>query len=48
MDQKKQFWIIFTILSLVADVALPLIWALLANIPILFLSWWLVYRVLDW
>ena len=44
MDQKKLFWIIFIALGLVADIALPLIWSLIATLPILFLSWWIVYR----
>ena len=44
VDEKKLFWLIFIILSLVADFAMPLIWGLLATIPILFFSWWVVYR----
>ena len=44
MDQRKIFWIVFTILSLVADFALPLVWGLVATVPILFFSWWIVYR----
>ena len=44
MDQKKLFWIIFTLLSLVLDFVLPLMWGLIATIPVLFLSWWIVYR----
>ena len=44
MDQKKLFWIIFTVLSLVLDLALPLVWGLIATVPVLFLSWWIVYR----
>ena len=44
MDQKKMFWIIFTILSLVLDFVLPLMWGLIATIPLLFLCWWIVYR----
>ncbi len=44
MDQKKLFWAIFIVLSLIADFALPLIWGLIATIPILVLSWWIVYR----
>lgn len=45
--QKKMFWIIFMLLGLVADVLLPFWWALAATIPILFISWWIVYRS-DW
>jgi hypothetical protein len=44
MDQRKLFWIIFIGLSLVADFTLPLIWSFVATIPLLFLSWWIVYR----
>ncbi|HET7185785.1 MAG TPA: hypothetical protein VFI82_13945 [Terriglobales bacterium] len=44
MDEKKLFWLIFFILSLVADFVLPLVWGLLASILILFFSWWVVYR----
>ena len=42
--QKKIFWLLVTILSLLADWALPLIWGFVATIPIIFLSWWIVYR----
>lgn len=31
-------------LSLVADFLLPLLWALVATIPIGFASWWIAYR----
>ena len=44
MDQRKLFWIVFTVLSLVLDFALPLVWGLIATVPVLFLSWWVVYR----
>lgn len=42
--QKKVFWMTFILLGLFADVSLPLIWAVIATIPILILSWWLAYR----
>jgi hypothetical protein len=42
--QTKLFWMIFLILSVLADIYLPLIWGLLATIPIAILSWWIVYR----
>ncbi len=45
--QSKLFWTIFLILSLVADVYLPLVWGLLASLPIAIVSWWIVYRS-DW
>lgn len=42
--EKKIFWMIFLVLSLVADFTLPLVWGLVATIPILLLSWWIAYR----
>jgi len=45
--ERKIFWIVFTILGLLADVVLPMWWALGATIPICFLSWWVAYRS-DW
>jgi hypothetical protein len=45
--EKKIFWMIFTILGLLADFLLPFWWALAATIPILVATWWVVYRS-DW
>jgi hypothetical protein len=46
--QRKVFWIIFSVLGLVADVALPSFWwALGATIPLAWASWWVAYRS-DW
>ncbi len=45
--QRKVFWISFFILGFFADVILPLIWAIIATIPILLLCWWLAYKS-DW
>jgi hypothetical protein len=45
--QRKIFWISFTVLGLIADVALPLWWALAATIPIGYACWWFAYRS-DW
>jgi hypothetical protein len=45
--QKKIFWTTFTVLGLLADMALPLWWALAATIPIGYFSWWFAYRS-DW
>jgi hypothetical protein len=45
--EKKVFWIVFTILSLIADVVLPLWWGVAATIPLGVLSWWIAYRS-DW
>jgi uncharacterized membrane protein len=42
--QRKVFWLLFVALSVVADVMLPLLWGLLATIPIVLLSWWVAYR----
>jgi hypothetical protein len=42
--ERKIFWAAFTILSLMADFVLPLWWALGANTPICFVSWWIAYR----
>ena len=42
--QRKIFWLLFLGLSVVADVMLPLLWGLLATVPIVFLSWWVAYR----
>jgi len=42
--ERKMFWIIFAVLGLVADLILPLWWALAASVPILVLSWWIAYR----
>jgi hypothetical protein len=45
--ERKIFWIVFTLLGVIADVKLPLWWALIATIPIGVLSWWIAYRS-DW
>jgi len=42
--ERKIFWISFVVLGLVADILLPLWWALLSTIPIAVLSWWVAYR----
>jgi len=42
--QRKIFWLLFAALGLVADFTLPLVWAVLATLPILGLSWWVAYR----
>jgi len=42
--ERKIFWIAFTFLGLVADVLLPLWWALASTIPIVCVSWWIAYR----
>jgi hypothetical protein len=45
--KRKLFWTVFMALGAVADLILPLWWALVATIPIGLLSWWLAYRS-DW
>jgi len=45
--ERKIFWIVFTILGLLADFVLPLWWALAATIPCGIVSWWVAYRS-DW
>ena len=42
--QRKIFWATFIGLSLITDVVLPLLWAFVLTIPIIFLSWWFAYR----
>jgi hypothetical protein len=42
--QRKVFWTTFSVLGIVADLALPLWWALAATIPLGWLSWWIAYR----
>jgi len=42
--QRKFFWMIFMGLSLLADFLLPLVWGVVATLPIAVLSWWIAYR----
>jgi hypothetical protein len=42
--ERKIFWASMTALGLLADIALPLWWALAATIPIMCFSWWMAYR----
>ena len=42
--QRKVFWLIFITSSLIADIVLPLVWGLIATIPLVLLSWWIAYR----
>jgi len=44
---RKVFRMSFILLGLLADFTLPLIWALVATIPIVWVSWWVAYRS-DW
>jgi len=45
--QRKMFWVIFLVLSTVAGIMLPLVWGVLATLPLALLSWWIAYRS-DW
>jgi hypothetical protein len=45
--RRKMFWILFAALGLIADLTIPFVWALVATIPILAISWWIAYRS-DW
>jgi hypothetical protein len=45
--QRKVFWATFFMLGLCTDLILPLVWALVATIPVLLFSWWLAYRT-EW
>jgi hypothetical protein len=45
--ERRIFWMVFIVLGLIADIALPLWWALLATIPIVLIAWWVAYRS-DW
>lgn len=38
------FWFCFIVLGFIADFFLPLLWGLVATIPIGVLSWWIAYR----
>jgi hypothetical protein len=42
--EKKVFWLSLALFGLIADLTLPLIWAALATLPIVVLSWWIAYR----
>ena len=42
--QRKMFWTIWTVLGLLADLALPLEVGSGATIPLGDLSWWIAYR----
>jgi hypothetical protein len=45
--ERKVFWMVFIALGVIADLVLPIWWALLSTIPIAFASWWIAYRS-DW
>jgi hypothetical protein len=45
--QRRIFWMIFAVIGLIADLALPFWWAVAATIPIGVVTWWIAYRS-DW
>lgn len=47
MDQRKIFWMLAAAMGVLADLVLPLVWGLVATIPILVACWWIAYRS-DW
>ncbi|HVC00500.1 MAG TPA: hypothetical protein VNJ12_14370 [Candidatus Dormibacteraeota bacterium] len=44
MDQRKMFWMLVAAMGILADLALPMVWSLIATLPIFVASWWIVYR----
>lgn len=42
--QKKMFWLLFAVLGLALDLALPIYWSLALTLPLAALCWWAVYR----
>lgn len=42
--ERKVFWMMFILLGLIADITLPLMWSVIATVPIVALSWWIAYR----
>jgi hypothetical protein len=42
--EKKIFWMLFIVLSLIMDVALPLWWSLALTMPLLVFCWWVAYK----
>ncbi|MGD0170195.1 MAG: hypothetical protein ABSE54_10790 [Smithella sp.] len=42
--ERRIFWGLFIVLGLIADLILPLMWGIIATVPILIFSWWVAYR----
>jgi hypothetical protein len=42
--EKKIFWMLFLVLGLIMDVALPLWWGLALTLPLAVFCWWVAYR----
>jgi hypothetical protein len=42
--EKKIFWLLFIVLGLVMDIALPIWWSVGLTLPLVVLCWWIAYR----
>jgi hypothetical protein len=42
--EKRIFWMLFIVLGLIIDVALPLWWGLALTLPLAVFCWWVAYR----
>ncbi|HEY1936304.1 MAG TPA: hypothetical protein VGJ33_00030 [Candidatus Angelobacter sp.] len=42
--EKKIFWMLFVVLGLIMDVALPIWLSLALTLPLLILCWWVAYK----
>ena len=42
--ERKIFWVLFVSLGAIADFLLPLMWGIIATVPIFLFSWWVAYR----
>ncbi|MFZ1037675.1 MAG: hypothetical protein WAN57_10760 [Smithella sp.] len=42
--ERRIFWGLFIVLGVIADLILPLMWGIIATVPILIFSWWVAYR----
>jgi hypothetical protein len=42
--ERKIFWLLFIVLGLVMDFALPIWWSMALTLPLMVLCWWVAYR----
>jgi hypothetical protein len=42
--QRKIFWLLFLTLDALAGFLLPLVWGVVATLPLAVLCWWIAYR----
>jgi hypothetical protein len=42
--ERKVFWLLFIVLGLIMDVALPIWWSLALTIPLAIVCWWVAYK----